>query len=272
MKAKNIFHCILTCALIVTILLISYSKTMASKIKEESVNYSASGVTLKGFIAWDEIRKGKRPVVLVVHEWWGLNDYSKMRARQLAELGYLAMAVDMFGNGDTASDPAGARQLTSAFYNNPTLAKARLDAAIDKVKEYPLADAGNIAAIGYCFGGSMVLNYAKLGADLKGIVSFHGGLAGVPAHPQSLKAKILICHGGSDKSVSQDDVDTFKRQMDSIHADYIFKTYANATHAFTNPAATKLGKEFNLPIQYNAEADKASWNDMKSFLTRVFRQ
>ena len=243
---------------------------MASKIKEESVNYTANGVTLKGFIAWDDAVKGKRSVVLVVHEWWGLNDYSKMRARKLAELGYLAMAVDMFGNGDTASNPAGARQLTSQFYNDPTLAKTRLDAALSKIKENPRADAGNIAAIGYCFGGSMVLNYAKLGADLKGVVSFHGGLAGVPPNPQTLKAKILICHGGSDKSVSQHDVDTFKQQMDSIHADYIFRTYPNATHAFTNPASTKVGKEFNLPIEYNAEADKASWNDMRAFLVRVF--
>ena len=118
----------------------------------------------------------------------------------------------------------------------------------------------------------MVLNYAKLGANLIGIVSFHGGLGGVPVNPALLKAKILICHGGSDKSVSQHDVDTFKHQMDSIHADYTFKTYANATHAFTNPASTKVGKEFNLPIEYNAEADKASWNEMQAFLIRVFKR
>jgi dienelactone hydrolase len=271
-KTIKFYYNILPCTIILTIFLFSFSKTMASNIKEKTVNYSANGVTMKGFIAWDEAVKGKRPVVIVVHEWWGLNDYAKMRALKLAELGYMAMAVDMFGNGDTASDPAGARQLTLQFYNDPLLAKTRLDAAISTIKEYPLADAGNIAAIGYCFGGSMVLNYAKLGGDLKGIVSFHGGLGGVPVNQQLLKARILICHGGSDKSVSQHDIDTFRQQMDSIHADYIFKTYPNATHAFTNPASTKVGKEFNLPIEYNADADKASWNEMKTFLIRVFRK
>jgi len=243
---------------------------MTSKIKEETVNYTANGVNLIGFIAYDEAIKGKLPVVFVVHEWWGLNDYAKMRTRQLASLGYLAMAVDMFGSGKTASNPQEARELTAPYYNDPGLAKTRLDAAVKKIREYSRADTGNIAAIGYCFGGSMVLNYAKLGADFKGIVSFHGGLGGLPVNRQSLKAKILICHGGSDKSVTQHDVDTFKHQMDSIHADYTFKTYPNATHAFTNPDASRLGKEFNLPIEYNAEADKASWNDMKAFLMRLF--
>jgi dienelactone hydrolase len=118
----------------------------------------------------------------------------------------------------------------------------------------------------------MVLNYARLGADLKGVVSFHGGLIGVPADKKLLKAKILVCHGGSDKFVSQADLDNFRKQMDSIQADYMVKIYANATHAFTNPDATKTGKEFNLPIEYNAKADQDSWNDMKAFLQRIFKE
>jgi dienelactone hydrolase len=156
------------------------------------------------------------------------------------------------------------------LYKDPQLAKSLLDAAVTKIKEFPQADVNNIAAIGYCFGGGMVLNYAKLGANLKGVVSFHGGLTGVPADKTLLKAKILVCHGGNDKFVSQADVDAFKHQLDSIGATYTFMVYPNATHAFTNPNATRLGKQFNLPIEYNAKADKDSWNDMKTFLVSLF--
>jgi dienelactone hydrolase len=253
-----------------TIVLAVQAQTHSANIKEENVTYVANGVTLKGFIAYDENVKGKRPTILIVHEWWGLNDYPKMRARKLAELGYMAMAVDMYGDGKTAANPKEAQEFTTPFYKDPNLGKNRLDAAIKKIKEYPQVDPNKIAAIGYCFGGSVVLNSAKLGADLKGVVSFHGGLAGAPANKDLLKAKILVCHGGSDKFVSQHDADIFKHQLDSIGADYSFKIYANATHAFTNPDATKIGKEFNMPIEYNAEADKSSWNDMKVFFDRIF--
>lgn len=248
----------------------SESKLNIPIIKEEMIEYVSDGITLKGFIAYDASIEGKRPAVLVVHEWWGLNDYTKMRARKLAELGYIAMAVDVFGDGKIAKDPKQAQEFTQPFYANPQLAKTRLDAAIKKIKEFKQTDPNNIAAIGYCFGGSVVLNSAKLGADLKGVVSFHGGLGGVPAQKEILKAKILVCHGGSDQFVSQQDVDAFKHQMDSIGANYSFKVYENATHAFTNPDATKLGKKFNLPIEYNALADKDSWNDMKLFLKQLF--
>ncbi len=239
-------------------------------IKEENVTYSADGVNLKGFIAYDQNLKGKRPAVLVVHEWWGLNDYTRMRARKLAELGYIAMAVDIFGDGKVAVNPQEAMNLTKPFYQNPGLAKTRLDAAIKKIKEFPETDPSNVAAIGYCFGGGVVLNSARLGSDLKGVVSFHGGLAGAPANKDLLKARILVCNGGADKNVSQKDIDTFRHQLDSIGANYSFKNYPGATHAFTNPDATRIGKQFNLPIEYNAEADKNSWNDMKIFFKSLF--
>ena len=250
----------------------SYIKAQNSnhKIKEENVTYTVNGVLLKGYIAYDQNQKGKRPAVLVVHEWWGLNEYPKMRARMLAELGYIAMAVDIFGDGQIAANPQEAQNLTKPFYQDPGLAKARLDEAIKKIKEYSQTDPSNVAAIGYCFGGGVVLNSAKLGSDLKGVVSFHGGLAGAPADKNLLKAKILVCHGGDDKFVSQKDIDNFKHQLDSIAANYSFKVYPNATHAFTNPNATKTGKEFNMPIAYNAEADKNSWNDMKDFFKDLF--
>lgn len=239
-------------------------------IKEETVTYIADGTLLRGYVAYDQNQKGKRPAIVVVHEWWGLNDYAKMRARKLAELGYIAIAADIFGDGKTAANPQEAQDLTKPFYQNPALAKTRLDAAIKKIKEYSETDPSNVAAIGYCFGGSVVLNSAKLGSDVKGVVSFHGGLAGVPADKALLKAKILVCHGGSDKFISQNDIDTFKHQLDSIGSVYSFKVYPNATHAFTNPDATETGKKFNMPIEYNAEADKNSWNDMKDFFNVLF--
>jgi len=240
-------------------------------IKETTLSYKSGEQSCSGFVAWDGGIKGKRPVVLVVPEWWGLNEYAKMRARKLAELGYLAMAVDMFGNGKIAADPKEAQECTKPFYNNPGLSKSRLDAAIEIILKNPMADPENMAAIGYCFGGSVVLNSAKLGAGLKGVVSFHGGLGGAPVSKSLLKAALLVCHGGSDKTVPQHDVDALKQQMDSVGADFTFIVYANATHAFTNPDATRLGRQFNLPIEYNAEADKKSWNDMKAFLSRVFK-
>ncbi len=238
-------------------------------IKEDSVSYSLDGKTFKGYIVYDSGKQDKRPGVLVVHEWWGLNEYSRSRARQLAEMGYIAMAVDMFGDGKTGDDPKSAEELATPFYKDPTLAKTRLDAALNKLKEYTQTDSANIAAIGYCFGGFVVLNAAKLGADLKGVVSFHGGLGGVPVKKDLIKAQILICHGEADDFVNKE-VEPFKKEMDSAGIEYTFKSYPNATHAFTNPGATEKGKKFNMPIQYNAAADSASWNDMRAFFDRIF--
>ncbi len=238
-------------------------------IKEEPVTYIIDGKNYNGYVTYDSNQQGKRPAVLVVHEWWGLTDYPRSRAKQLAELGYIAMAVDMYGNGKTAADPKEAQEMATPYYKDPTLAKKRLDAAINVLKGYPQTDTSKMAAIGYCYGGFIVLNAARLGADLKGVVSFHGDLSGVPVNKDLLKAKILICHGAADQFVNPE-VAGFKKSMDSAGVDYTFKTYPNATHAFTNPGATELGKKFNMPIEYNAAADTASWNDMKDFFKKIF--
>jgi dienelactone hydrolase len=240
------------------------------KIKEESVSYTDDTADLKGFVVYDENVKGKRPAVLVVHEWWGVNDYTRSRAKQLADMGYMAMAVDMYGGGKTADNPQEAESLATPFYKNIQLTKSRLNAALNKLKSFPQTDTANVAAIGYCYGGFVVLNAAKLGADLKGVVSFHGSLEGVQPDKNLLKAKVLVCHGEADKFVPQQQVEVFKKGMDSIGANYTFKSYANATHAFTNPEATEKGKKFNMPIEYNAAADSASWNDMKDFFKKIF--
>jgi dienelactone hydrolase len=243
----------------------------APSLKEENVTYTADNVTMEGYVVYDGNKEGKRPAVLVIPEWWGLNDYPKMRARKLAELGYTAMAIDLYGNGKTADNPDDAGKYAMPFYQNPQMAKARFDAALNKLKTYSQADTNNIAAIGYCFGGAMVLNMARMGDNLKGVVSFHGNLVGVPLDKNLLKAKILVCHGADDKFVQQTEVEKFKKQMDSIGADYTFKVYPNATHSFTNPASTENGEKFKMPIRYNPTADSASWNDMKDFFARIFK-
>ncbi len=241
-----------------------------ASIKTETVTYTVDGVTCQGYVAYDAAIKGKRPVVLVVPEWWGFTDYVKKRARQLAELGYLAMAVDMYGDGKVAATPDEAGKLAGPFYKDPQMAKRHIDGALAKIKEYKEANVNKVAAIGYCFGGGVLLNTVRLGEDIQGVVSFHGNLIGVPANKDLLKAKILICHGEADKFVKPEDVALFKHQMDSINADYTFKSYPNATHAFTNPDATALGKKFSMPIEYNEAADKASWQDMQVFLKKLF--
>jgi len=246
------------------------STVSSSQLKEENITYSDDNAMMNGYVVYNDSVQGKRPAVLVVHEWWGLNDYSKMRARELAELGYVAMAVDMYGNGQTASDPQEAMKLAGPFYQNPQLTKTRLDAAIAKLKTYSQVDTSNIAAIGYCYGGYVVLNAAKLGAPLKGVVSFHGNLSGVKPDKKILKAKVLVLHGDADPNVKPEEVAEFKKQMDSVGADYTFKSYPNAKHAFTNPAADSIENKYHLGVGYNAEADKQSWEAMKAFLQKLF--
>jgi len=275
MRQKKIFF---TGLIAVSILFAACNSTNDKKVdedtsmlKEENITYNLDTVSMNGYVVYDENKEGKRPAVLVVHEWWGMNDYTKMRARELAKLGYIAMAIDMYGNGKIADNPGDAQKMATPFYQNPQMTKARFDAALNKLKTYIQVDTGNIAGIGYCFGGGMLLNLARLGEDLEGVVSFHGSLLGTPANKDLLKARILVCHGGADPFVPQTEVDQFKKQMDSLGADYTFKAYEGATHAFTNPDATETGKKFNLPISYNAAADSASWKDMREFFGRIFK-
>lgn len=240
-------------------------------IKEDSLTYTAGDVTLKGFVAYDSNSTDRKPIVFVVHEWWGLTDYPRKRAKQLAELGYVAMSVDMFGNGRTTGSPDTAQTLAGPFYQDVQLAKTRFDAAVAKGQTLAQVDTSKMAAIGYCFGGGVLLNLARLGQNLDGVASFHGSLLGTPASKELLKAKLLVCNGEADPMVPKTDVDLFRKQMDSIGAGYTFKNYPGALHAFTNPDATAIGKKFNLPIAYDAAADSASWKELKDFLGTVFK-
>lgn len=241
------------------------------RLKEETVSYQLDGSNRSNFVVYDENMEGKRPAVLVIHEWWGLNEYAKMRARELAKLGYVAMAVDMYGDGKMGDDPDAAEKLATPFYMKPEIIKPIFKAALEKLKGFGQTDITKIAAIGYCFGGAQVINLAKMGEDLKGVVSFHGNLMVLPINKDLLKAQILVCHGAADPFVPQTEVDQFKKQMDSIGAKYTFKAYEGATHAFTNPNATAMGEKFKIPIKYDAAADSASWKDMKDFFHQIFQ-
>ena len=246
------------------------TETKTPQLKEETVSYKIDTLNMRSYVVYDENIEGKRPAVLVIHEWWGLNDYTKRRARMLAEMGYIAMAVDMYGNGRMGNDPGAAEALAMPFYMHPEMAKKHFDAALAEFKKNSTVDQGKIAGIGYCFGGGMLLNLARMGETLNGVVSFHGSLLGTPANKDLTKAEILVCHGEADSFVNAE-VASFKKQMDSIGKTYTFKSYPGATHAFTNPDATEMGKKFNMPIEYNAAADSASWNDMKEFFGRIFK-
>jgi len=206
-----------------------------------------------------------------VHEWWGLNDYARRRARMLAELGYTALAVDMYGNNKVAAHPADAQRFSSELMQNFAVAKARFLAGMEVLKQQPTVDPTRIAAIGYCLGGGIVLNMARQGVDLKGVVSFHGGLSPVkPAQAGVVKARILVLNGDADKFTPPEQIAAFKKEMETAKADFRFISYPNATHSFTNPDADKLAKQFNMPIAYNAKADRKSWEEMKQFLTEIF--
>jgi dienelactone hydrolase len=236
------------------------------------LNYQVDGVTLKGYLAYDDSIQGVRPGVLVVHEWWGHNEYARQRARMLAELGYTAFAVDMYGDGKLAAHPDDASKFSSELAKNAPLAKARFLAAMNFLQSQPTTDSARVGAIGYCFGGGVVLNMARAGVDLKGVVSFHGSLgATVTAEKGKVTAPILVLTGADDQFVAQDQVNSFKAEMDGVGAQYTVISYAGAKHSFTSPEADELGKKFNMPLAYNAAADKASWEEMQKFFKRVLQ-
>ena len=237
------------------------------------VTYDANGLTMKGYLAYDPAVKGKRPGVLVVHEWWGHDDYARERARMLAKLGYTALAVDMYGDGKQAHHPTDAKAMATAVGKEPTAAKTRFDAALEFLKKQQTVDASRIAAIGYCFGGTVSLNMARAGMDLKGVASFHGGLGtDAPAQPGKVKAKILVLTGADDPMIPPEQVAAFEKEMKDAGVSYQVVSYPGAKHSFTNPAADKYGKQFDMPLAYNADADKKSWAALKEFLQKLFAQ
>ncbi|QLE02612.1 dienelactone hydrolase family protein [Galbibacter sp. BG1] len=240
------------------------------EVKGEEISYKTDSTTMRGYIAYNPESDEKKPGILVVHEWWGHNDYSRKRADMLAELGYVALAVDMYGEGKQAKHPEDAGKFSGMVMKNIDVAKARFDAALAALKSNPHVDPNKIAAIGYCFGGSVVLTMADMGEDLDAVAAFHSGVK-LPVMPsKDIKAKILICNGAEDPFVSPESIAAYTRAMDSVNADYQYIAYEDAVHAFTSKEADSLGKKFDLPLAYNADADEKSWEELKELLKEVF--
>lgn len=243
-------------------------------IKTQEIPYqSADGTKLIGYYAYDDSIKGARPGIVVVHEWWGLNEYAKRRARDLAALGYSALAIDMYGEGKNTEHPKDAMAFMQEATKNSAAASARFKAGLDLLKKQPQTDPNKLAAIGYCFGGKVVLDAARQGVPLAGVVTFHGALAATtPATPGSVKAKILVEHGAMDTMVTAENVSAFKAEMDKAGADYKFVSLQGAKHGFSNPDADRLGHgDHGGPdIGYNKAADESSWADMQAFFKKLF--
>ena len=240
----------------------------SAAVQTKAIEYQDGDVVLEGYLAWDDARTGQRPGILVVHEWWGLNDYAKSRARQLAELGYVAFAVDMYGKGVLAKTREEAQKLTGPFYKDRKLMRQRAAAGLEVLRKQELVDTTRIAAIGYCFGGTTVLELARSGANLVGVVSFHGGLATPdPEEAKAIKAKVLVLTGAADPSVPPEQVKAFQDEMTKAGVDWYLTSYGGAVHAFTNPAS---GHDPSKGVAYNAAADRRSWTAMKDFFTEIF--
>jgi len=257
--------------LFIPLILSLFLVSCASTVKQE-VTYKAEGKTFKGYVAKPKKMDGKKPAILVVHEWWGQNEYARMRADMLAKEGYVAMALDMYGDGVTVDNPTDAGKLAGEVYGNMKSAEKRFKAAMDFLKAQEGVDTSKIAAIGYCFGGGMVLHMARAGMDLDGVVSYHGSLkpAGAAAKRGKVKAKVLAFNGAADPMVPKAEVDGFHKEMKAAKVNYDSIDYAGALHAFTNPQATEVGKKWNLPVAYDKAADQDSWEKTLAFFKTIF--
>ena len=258
-------------ALALSLLLLSSSAMAAVVVKD--VSYKAGDIVMKGYLAFDDAAKGKRAGVLVVPEWWGANDYARKRARMLANEGYVALVVDMYGNGQIAANPTEAGALAGSINKNPPLALQRFVAAEKFLSAQSHVKKGEIAALGYCFGGGVVLNMARAGVPLKSVVSYHGVLAtDVSVKPGDIKAKIRVFHGEADPVVPPAQVEAFKTEMDNAKADYMFVSYPGVKHTFTNREADSYAAQFGLPLKYDPAADIDSWTRTLEFLKSTLNQ
>jgi dienelactone hydrolase len=240
-----------------------------AKLVTETVAYDDKGVALEGYLAYDDASTSRRPGVLVVHQWMGLTENERMRARMLAEMGYIAFAVDVYGRGIRPSNVNEAREQAMKYYGDRVLFRERLAAGLAQLKGNPRVDAARIAAIGYCFGGGGVLELARSGADIAGVVSFHGTLdTPNPDDARAIKAKVLVCHGAADPHVTQEAVQGFVKEMEAAHVDYQLIMYAGAVHAFTQKEA---GNDPSTGAAYNAAADRRSWKHMQDFFAEIFQ-
>jgi dienelactone hydrolase len=244
------------------------SFTAFPAIKTEVIEYTDGDTVLEGFLAYDDSKSEPRPGVLVIHDWTGLQDYAKERTKMLAELGYVAFAADIYGKGVRPTDPKECAVMSGSYKNDLPLLRRRVNLGFEQIKKRPEVQPAKIAAIGYCFGGTSVLELARSGAGVNGVVSFHGALATkLPAKPGEVKAKVLVCHGDADPFVKPAEVAAFKEEMANAKADVKFIGYPGAVHSFTKKAA---GNDPSKGQAYNENADKESWAEMKKFFKEIF--
>ena len=243
--------------------------TGTAKMQRETVEYRSGEVVLEGYLAYDDALTGKRPGVLVIHEWKGLNDYARSRADQLAQLGYVAFALDMYGKGIRPQTNEEASARAGSLYKELSLMRNRANAGLEVLRKQPNVDTARLAVIGYCFGGKTALELARSGANLKGVVSFHGTLSTPnPDHARHIRSKVLVCHGASDPHVPAEQVVAFENEMTSAKVDWQLIAYGGAVHGFTNPAN---GNDPSQGVAYDEKADKRSWEAMRQFFDEVFR-
>jgi dienelactone hydrolase len=253
-------------------LLLCFSGLAAAEVVGKPVEYQSDGATFKGYLAYDDALKGKRPGILVVHEWWGHNAYARKRAEMLAAQGYTALAVDMYGDGKQASHPKDAGRFAGEVRKNMDVAAKRFSAAEAFLKSQASVNPTEISAIGYCFGGGIVLEMARRGLDLDLVASFHGSLGtDSPAKPGAVKGEVLVYNGADDPFVKPGQIEAFKTEMQQAGVDYSFVSYPGAKHSFTNPDADKFGKEFDLPLAYNKAADEQSWASLLKALSALYK-
>jgi dienelactone hydrolase len=258
--------------LLLTLLPIACAMSMAAgaqaALVKKSMEYRDGNSILEGYLVFDDSVRGKRPGVLIVHEWWGLNDYAKKRAEEVARLGYVAFAVDMYGKGVRTSNPEEAGKWAGRFKGDRRLMRGRVQASLDELRKHEQVDQGRIAAIGYCFGGTTVLELARSGADVAGVVSFHGGLETPDPGARNMRAKVLILHGADDPMVPAKEVERFHKEMREAGVDWQMVSYGNAVHSFTNPES---GSDPANGVAYNEKADRRSWEAMRVFFDEIFR-
>lgn len=253
---------------ITTLLVCSAVPAMAA-VQTKTIEYTHDGTTMKGMLAWDDAKAGKRPAVMVVHEWWGLNEDAKGRAKMLAEMGYVAFCADMYGNGQVTEHPADAGKMATQVRSNIKNWLGRAEAGLDVLRKHERVDATKLAVIGYCFGGSTALQVALNGMDVKAVVSFHGALPKATAEQaKASKARILVCHGADDSFIAKDAIDGFKKAMADGGAKFRFEAYPGAKHSFTVKGidAKKIDG-----LAYNENADTTSWKQMKELFDEVFK-
>lgn len=240
-----------------------------AEVRTEVVEYKEGDTVLEGYLAYDDAIKGKRPGVLIVHEWMGVNSYVKKRAEQLAKLGYIAFAADIYGKGIRPKNRDEAAAEAKKYKENRKLMQARVVAGLNILKKHAVTDISRTAAIGYCFGGTTVLELARSGADVDGVVSFHGGLDSLnPNDAKNIKGKVLVLHGGDDPFVPAEQVASFQDEMRKAGVDWHMVIYGGAVHSFTNPDS---GNDNSKGAAYNEKADKRSWEDMKQFFSEIFK-